>query len=363
MGLPSAGRPAAQRRSRPAAHRRAGSRLRAFSRAEVDAHAGAAAICPAVSSSSSRSAARSCSSRRCSCSTSPRKESAVHRQRDRRRHRSAPRASSRSRCSSSSRSCRSCAGSAIGSASWTRSRRQRRALCRSSPTTSFELTSRCDRWNSCQQAILLGTWFGLLHAFDADHSGDDRRARRPGSLVVAGWLRACAGRWVTPLRSWLIAGRRARRRAHALLDWSTYAEFLVCAARCSPSACRRCSQRALAADSAGRARHAATAGCGSRALPRSIGIRTLHGRGRDQLADGLAARRRGLRGRARSAAARARSTGAVAGSLYLVCFSLGVARRCALVRASVRSCSRAARPRPSARLGARVSGRRRRRQR
>lgn len=80
-----------------------------------------------------------------------------------------------------------------------------------------------------QHAVLLGTWFGLLHAFDADHLATiGGLAVRSRKLSPAGY----ALRWA--------AGHGAALGAIALLalgldiggivEWAAYAELLVCLA-------------------------------------------------------------------------------------------------------------------------------------
>jgi nickel/cobalt transporter (NicO) family protein len=79
------------------------------------------------------------------------------------------------------------------------------------------------------QAILLGTWFGLLHAFDADHLATiGGLAVRDRSLSPSGYaLRWAFGHAAAIMAiAALVLGAGLTR----LLAISTYAELLVCAA-------------------------------------------------------------------------------------------------------------------------------------
>jgi hypothetical protein len=79
------------------------------------------------------------------------------------------------------------------------------------------------------QAILLGTWFGLLHAFDADHLATiGGLAVRDRSLSPSGYaLRWALGHAaaIVVIATAVLGGGLTR-----LLDLSAYAELLVCAA-------------------------------------------------------------------------------------------------------------------------------------
>ena len=80
-----------------------------------------------------------------------------------------------------------------------------------------------------QHALLLGAWFGLLHAFDADHlatiGGLAINNRR---LTPAGYaLRWALGHGLSlALVATAVLGLGLAR----LVDWTAYGEFLVCAA-------------------------------------------------------------------------------------------------------------------------------------
>jgi hypothetical protein len=80
-----------------------------------------------------------------------------------------------------------------------------------------------------QHAMLLGTWFGLLHAFDADHLATI------GGLAVNDRKLSPAGyalRWALGhgLSLALVAMAVLGLGLAGVLDWTGYGEFLVCAA-------------------------------------------------------------------------------------------------------------------------------------
>jgi hypothetical protein len=79
------------------------------------------------------------------------------------------------------------------------------------------------------QAVLLGAWFGLLHAFDADHLATiGGLAARDRSLSPSGYaLRWALGHAVAIIA---IAAAVLGAGLTRILDLSIYAEFLVCAA-------------------------------------------------------------------------------------------------------------------------------------
>src|SRR5262245_23914959 len=79
------------------------------------------------------------------------------------------------------------------------------------------------------QAIVLGTWFGLLHAFDADHLATiGGLAVRDRSLSPTGYaLRWALGHAAAII---IIAAAVLGAGLTRLLDLSSYAEFVVCAA-------------------------------------------------------------------------------------------------------------------------------------
>jgi hypothetical protein len=77
------------------------------------------------------------------------------------------------------------------------------------------------------QAVLLGAWFGLLHAFDADHLATiGGLALRDRTLPAAGYaLRWALGHAVAlGVIATLVLGLDFA----GVIDWTTYAEFLVC---------------------------------------------------------------------------------------------------------------------------------------
>ena len=170
------------------------------------------------------------------------------------------------------------------------------------------------------QAVLLGAWFGLLHAFDADHLATiGGLAVRDRSLPPSGYaLRWAFGHAAAiGLVAAAVLGFGATR-AH---DLSRYAELLVCAALFAIGF------QALAA-----ARRSANGPRAVRehAAPNGAHLHFLapwheHSRGgRTSLLMGL------LHGGAGSAAVLAllpltRFQSGIASALYLACFSLGVA--------------------------------------
>ncbi len=77
------------------------------------------------------------------------------------------------------------------------------------------------------QAVLLGAWFGLLHAFDADHLATiGGLALRDKTLPAAGY----ALRWALGHAAALgiIATLVLGLDYAGVVDWTAYAEFLVC---------------------------------------------------------------------------------------------------------------------------------------
>lgn len=172
------------------------------------------------------------------------------------------------------------------------------------------------------QAILLGTWFGLLHAFDADHLATiGGLAVRDRSLSPSGY----ALRWALGHGAALIVIAAAVLGAGLtrVLDVSGYAELLVCAALFAIGLqALVAARRSLVAPGALR-EHAAGK---SRDHVHFLAPWHAHAarRGRMSLALGV------LHGGAGSAAVLAllplaRFGGGIASALYLVCFSVGVA--------------------------------------
>lgn len=171
------------------------------------------------------------------------------------------------------------------------------------------------------QAILLGAWFGLLHAFDADHLATiGGLAVRDRSLSPSGnALRWAAGHAAAII---VIAGAVLGAGLTRVLDLSSYAELLVCAALFAIGLqTLLAARRSLTAPETVRV-HAAT--------DASDHVHFLapwhsHGaRGRVSLLMGL------LHGGAGSAAVLAllplaRFDSGIASALYLVCFCAGVA--------------------------------------
>lgn len=170
------------------------------------------------------------------------------------------------------------------------------------------------------QAILLGTWFGLAHAFDADHLATiGGLAVRDRSLSPTGY----ALRWACGHAAAIVAVAAAVLGAGLtrVLDFRSYAELLVCAALIAIGL------QALGAArrSLGRPHYAP-----AHAAPASDHVHFLapwhshSSRGRTSVLMGL------LHGGAGSAAVLAllplaRFDTAIASALYLACFSLGVA--------------------------------------
>jgi hypothetical protein len=172
------------------------------------------------------------------------------------------------------------------------------------------------------QAILLGTWFGLLHAFDADHLATiGGLAVRDRSLSPSGY----ALRWAFGHAAAIVVIATAVLGAGLtrLLDLSAYAEFLVCAALV-----------AIGLQALNAARRSLRATPNVRAHAQTETASHVHflapwhshatRRGTTSVLMGL------LHGGAGSAAVLAllplaRFDGAVASALYLVCFSFGVA--------------------------------------
>ncbi len=172
------------------------------------------------------------------------------------------------------------------------------------------------------QAGLLGAWFGLLHAFDADHLATigglavRDRSVSPSSYALRWALGHAAA--IAVIAAPVLGAGLTR-----LLDLSYYAELLVCAALFAIGwQALRAARRSLGAASEVHA-HAATA-----ANDHVHFLAPWHShsarRGTTSLLMGL------LHGGAGSAAVLAllplaRFDGAVTGTLYILCFSLGVA--------------------------------------
>jgi len=169
------------------------------------------------------------------------------------------------------------------------------------------------------QAIVLGTWFGLLHAFDADHLATiGGLAVKDRSLSPSGYaLRWAFGHGAAIM---LIAAAVLGAGLTRVLDVSVYAELLVCAALFAIGLqALHAARRSLEAPPEVRA-HAAT---GPDHVHFLAPWHSHTRRGRTGVLMGL------LHGGAGSAAVLAllplaRFEG-VAGALYLVCFSVGVA--------------------------------------
>jgi hypothetical protein len=171
------------------------------------------------------------------------------------------------------------------------------------------------------QAIVLGTWFGLLHAFDADHLATiGGLAVRDRSLSPTGYaLRwACGHAAAIVVIAAAVLGAGLTR----VLDLSSYAELLVCAALLTIGL------QALGAArcSLGGPRYA-PAHAPALASDHVHFLAPWHShssRGRTSVLMGL------LHGGAGSAAVLAllplaRFDTAIGSALYLACFSLGVA--------------------------------------
>ncbi len=172
------------------------------------------------------------------------------------------------------------------------------------------------------QAVLLGAWFGLLHAFDADHLATiGGLAVRDRSLTPTGY----ALRWALGHAAAIVVIASAVLGAGLtrLLAISAYAELLVCGALLALGAqALLAARRSLRAAPEVRA-HAATA---THDHVHFLAPWHSHAarRGTTSVLMGL------LHGGAGSAAVLAllpltRFDGAIAGTLYLVCFSFGVA--------------------------------------
>jgi hypothetical protein len=172
------------------------------------------------------------------------------------------------------------------------------------------------------QALLLGTWFGLLHAFDADHLATiGGLAVRDRSLSPSGY----ALRWALGHAAAIVVIAAAVLGAGLtqLLALSAYAELLVCTALLAIGLqALAAARRSLRAPAAVR-EHAATA---SAHHVHFLAPWHSHAarRGGTSLLMGL------LHGGAGSAAVLAllplaRFDSAAAGALYLVSFSAGVA--------------------------------------
>jgi hypothetical protein len=172
------------------------------------------------------------------------------------------------------------------------------------------------------QAILLGTWFGLLHAFDADHLATiGGLAVRDRSLSPTSY----ALRWALGHSAAILAIAAAVLGAGLtrVLELSAYAELLVCGALFTIGLqALLAARRSLFAAPDVRA-HAAT-----QAHDHVHFLAPWHShavrRGTTSVLMGL------LHGGAGSAAVLAllplaRFDGAIAGTLYLACFSFGVA--------------------------------------
>jgi hypothetical protein len=198
------------------------------------------------------------------------------------------------------------------------------------------------------QAILLGTWFGLLHAFDADHLATigglavRDRSLSPSSYALR-W--ACGHAAAIVVIAAAVLGAGLTR----VLELSGYAELLVCAALFAIGLqALGAARRSLAAPPATRP-HAA-AGAGDHLHFLAPWHSHSAARGRTSVLMGL------LHGGAGSAAVLAllplaRFDSGLAGALYLACFCLGVAvGALAFARAFAALANRSATA--SARLGA-----------
>lgn len=173
------------------------------------------------------------------------------------------------------------------------------------------------------QALVLGTWFGLLHAFDADHLATiGGLAVRDRSLSPTGYaLRWAAGHAAAIV---IIAAAVLGLGLTRLLGLSSYAEFVVCAALFAIGLQALFAARhSFGGAAPGLRAHAATA---TREHVHFLAPWHSHSgrRGATSVLMGL------LHGGAGSAAVLAllpltRFDTAVAGAVYLVCFSIGVA--------------------------------------
>lgn len=171
------------------------------------------------------------------------------------------------------------------------------------------------------QAVVLGTWFGLLHAFDADHLATiGGLAVKDRSLSPAGYaLRWAFGHGAAIM---LIAAAVLGAGLTRVLDFSDYAEFLVCAALFAIGLQALFAARSSKTPPAVR-EHAATETAGHVHFLAPWHSHTAR-RGRTGVLMGL------LHGGAGSAAVLAllplaRFDRRLAGALYLVCFCVGVA--------------------------------------
>jgi nickel/cobalt exporter len=170
------------------------------------------------------------------------------------------------------------------------------------------------------QAILIGTWFGLLHAFDADHLATiGGLAARDRSLSPSGYaLRWACGHAVAIV---VVAAAVLGAGLTRVLDFSSYAELLVCAALFAIGL------QALAAARRSLSAPPTPAHAAAAANDHVHFLAPWHShaaRGRTSVAMGL------LHGGAGSAAVLAllplaRFETGLASALYLACFSLGVA--------------------------------------
>jgi hypothetical protein len=177
-----------------------------------------------------------------------------------------------------------------------------------------------DIWS---QAILLGGWFGLLHAFDADHLATiGGLAVRDRSLPPAGY----ALRWALGHAAalGLVATAVLGLDLAGVIDWTAYAEMLVCVALLVIGAqALRAVWRSLRGTVATAPETRAHAH--GRAHVHFLAPWHSHGRsGRTSIAMGL------LHGGAGSAAVLAllplaHFKSGFASALYLACFSAGVA--------------------------------------
>lgn len=198
------------------------------------------------------------------------------------------------------------------------------------------------------QAIFLGSWFGLLHAFDADHLATiGGLAVRDRSLSPAGY----ALRWACGHAAALVAVGAAVLGAGLtqLLELSAYAELVVCAVLLVLGVqALNAARRSLSSPRALRAHVADTAPGHLHFLAPSHSH--VARRGRSGVLMGL------LHGGAGSAAVLAlvplaRFDTGVGSALYLACFSAGVALGAlAFARVFAAAANRSATA--SARLGA-----------
>ena len=171
------------------------------------------------------------------------------------------------------------------------------------------------------QAVLLGAWFGLLHAFDADHLATiGGLAVRDRSLPPSGY----ALRWAFGHAAaiGLVAAAVLGFGLTRALDLSRYAELLVCAALFAIGIQALAAARRSASRPSAVREHAAAPGD---AHLHFLAPWHEHSRGgRTSVLMGL------LHGGAGSAAVLAllpltRFESGIASALYLACFSLGVA--------------------------------------